>query len=87
MRGTGQPLCSQTRTATCALHAPALELWLLLQLNTLLRVPYCACTFDPQIRLLGWSPRTKVSSTDMLRRRTWFLHPTARRRAGPSEHC
>ena len=41
------------------LCTPALELWLLLQLNSLLRVPYCACTFDPQIRLLGWLPRTR----------------------------
>ena len=40
MRGTGQPLCSQTRTA-------ALELWLLLQLNSLLRVPYVRMHFRP----------------------------------------
>ena len=40
MRGTGQPLCSQTRTALRQRNwlPAALELWLLLQLNTLLRV-------------------------------------------------
>jgi hypothetical protein len=54
MRGTGQPLCSQTRTATCSAPA-ALELWLLLQLNSLLRVPYVRVHFRPsEIRLLGW---------------------------------
>ena len=46
MRGTGQPLCSQTRTATCSAPA-ALELWLLLQLNSLLRVPYVRMHFRP----------------------------------------
>ena len=29
-------------------------------------------------RLLGWLPRTKVSSTDMLLRRTWLMPPLAR---------
>ena len=48
MRGTGQPLCSQTRTATCSAPPPAaLELWLLLQLNSLLRVPYVRMHFRP----------------------------------------
>ena len=45
MRGTGQPLCSQTRTATCCSTCAALELWLLLQLNSLLRVPYVRMHF------------------------------------------
>ena len=53
------------------LCTPALELWLLLQLNSLLRVPYCACTFDPQIRLLGWLPRTRPPLRPGLLR-TWF---------------
>ena len=47
MRGTGQPLCSQTRTATCCSTCAALELWLLLQLNSLLRVPYVRMHFRP----------------------------------------
>ena len=47
MRGTGQPLCSQTRTATCCSTCAAPELWLLLQLNSLLRVPYVRMHFRP----------------------------------------
>ena len=40
-----------------ALHLHLLELWLLLQLNShtlCLGFRKRACTFDPQIRLLGW---------------------------------
>ena len=49
MRGTGQPLCSQRREL-----AAALELWpLLLQFNTLLRVPYVRMHFGPSVRLKG----------------------------------
>ena len=41
-------LLSETRTATCSAPPPAaLELWLLLQLNSLLRVPYVRMHFRP----------------------------------------
>ena len=48
MRGTGQPLCSlrrelPPRLCTCCSRA----LWLLLQLNSLLRVPYVRMHFRP----------------------------------------
>ena len=51
MRGTGQPLCSQTR-----MPAPtALELWLLLQLSSLLRAPYVRMLSTLRSGLLGSS--------------------------------
>ena len=67
------------------LCTPALELWLLLQLNSLLRVPYCACTFDPQIRLLGWLPRTRPPLRPGLLR-TWLFSPQVAPRSFLSPH-
>ena len=64
MRGTGQPLCSQTRTATCCSTCAALELWLLLQLNSLLRVPYVRMHARPsdQASWVGASPQAAFAA-------------------------
>ena len=71
MRGTGQPLCSQTRTATCCSTCAALELWLLLQLNSLLRVPYVRMQFrlSDQDSWVVASHKAGLSGLDLAR--TW----------------
>lgn len=68
MRGTGQPLCSQTRTATCCSTCAALELWLLLQLNSLLRVPYVRMHFRPSDQA-SWVVASHKARFD----RTWLI--------------
>ena len=72
MRGTGQPLCSQTRTATCCSTCAALELWLLLQLNSLLRVPYVRMHFrlSDQASWVVASHKARFSGPGPPR--TWF---------------
>ena len=83
MRGTGQPLCSQTRTATCCSTCAVLSSCGFCCSSTLcLGFRTCACTFDPQIRLLGWWPLTRPGLD-----RTWFTPPAGLevwRRAAPA---
>ena len=73
MRGTGQPLCSQTRTSR--------ELWLLLQLNSLLRVPYVRMHFrlSDQASWVVASHKARFSGPGLPR--TWFPPPPALRSA------
>ena len=71
MRGTGQPLCSQTRTATCSAPA-ALELWLLLQLNSLLRVPYVRMHFRPSDQASWVVASHKARFSGRSPSRTWL---------------
>jgi len=82
MRGTGQPLCSQTRTATCCCSTcAALELWLLLQLNSLHRVPYVRMHFrlSDQASWVVASHKARFGGPGLPR--TWSLpRRTARQR-------
>ena len=75
MRGTGQPLCSQTRTATCCSTCAALELWLLLQLNSLLRVPYVRMHFRPSDQASWVVASHKARFSGRRASRTWLLPP------------
>ena len=77
MRGTGQPLCSQTRTATCCSTCAALELWLLLQLNSLLRVPYVRMHFRPSDQASWVVASHKARFSGRRPSRTWFSPPLA----------
>ena len=72
MRGTGQPLCSQTRTATCCSTCAALELWLLLQLNSLLRVPYVRMHFRPSDQASWVVASHKARFSGPACPRSWF---------------
>ena len=81
MRGTGQPLCSQTRTATCCSTCAALELWLLLQLNSLLRVPYVRMHFRPSDQASWVVASHKARFSGRRQPRTWCFPPCAQGKA------
>ena len=82
MRGTGQPLCSLRRElppAFCTWTCCSRALWLLLQLNSLLRVPYVRMHFRPsdQASWVVASHKARFSGPGLPRTWLWRSLPNS----------